>query len=397
MLIDCEACVVAPESGDRLRYSRAKIGLCADSSGSAVLVVNTNQYKHKFKIVDNCCLRSATIRFNCPKRDLYIKNCDQLLLKAFMALVSKIIKRQTFPKLAHISSVEKQKPKPTSLTIDGNQYNFNDLKNKCLTKLFCLNLKLIPRLVWKLNNLVELKLSFCELNEIPLKLNELGLNLKILNLSHNSIQAINGSFLLALRHLNHLDLSHNELLYLPFEIKVLQRLEQLNVCNNSLTDLPFTLAKVSSLQVLNVSHNKLQYIPFSLIKEMALNVRLNNFDISDNPLREPLTDLKTSLMSVTSLPSLKLLSSAAILSHDSLLYSSHHVLPQLLYRNIQLDGEMCSLCCSPFVNKNLKLGVIHQSLEAIAVCMSTSYFPSFPLVPALKYICYYCLLTKKYI
>jgi hypothetical protein len=224
MIIDCEASLVVAGSGDRVRYSRAKVGLAADSAGSALLVVITSQFKDKFKIVNNCSIGSTTISFKAPKKDLYIKSCDQLILKAFMSLVRKILKRETIPKLANISSVEKLKPKPTSLSISGNNYNINDLTNKCLTKLFCDNLKLIPRLVWKLNNLTQLKLSFCQLNETPIHLNDLGLKLKLLDLSHNNIQSIDGSFLIAMKQLNHLDLSFNQLNYLSFEVISLKSL-----------------------------------------------------------------------------------------------------------------------------------------------------------------------------
>jgi len=397
MIIDCEASLVMPGSGDRVRYSRAKIGLASDSSGSSILVVITSQFKEKFKIINNCTIRSTTISFNSPKKDLYIKNCDHLMLKAFMSLISKILRRETIPKLANVSSVEKLKPKQTSLTIKDNNYNISDLSNKCLTKLLCDNLKLIPRLVWKLNNLTELKLSFCDLNDIPLKLNDLGLKLKILNLSHNSIKSIDGSFVVAMNRLNHLDLSHNKLFYLPFEIKIMQSLEHLHISYNQLNHLPFTLGKINSLKFLNLSHNNLQYIPLSLINEFKLNVRLSNLDISDNPLREPLSDLRTSLLSMASFPSLKCLSSSVILSHDSLLFSHHQFLPQFLYRNIQLNGEICSVCNSCALNRDLKLGVVHHSLELITNCMSTSHFPSFPLVPAVKYTCNYCLLAKNFI
>jgi hypothetical protein len=395
MIIDCEASLVVAGSGDRVRYSRAKIGLAADSAGSALLVVITSQFKEKFKIVNNCSIGSTTISFKAPKKDLYIKSCDQLILKAFMSLMRKILKRETIPKLANISSVEKLKPKPISLSISGNNYNINDLTNKCLTKLFCDNLKLIPRLVWKLNNLTQLKLTSCQLNEIPINLNDLGLKLKLLDLSHNSIQSIDGSFLIAMKQLNHLDLSFNQLNYLSFEMKALKSLEHLNVSNNRLCDLPFTLGHIMTLKFLDLSNNNLQYIPFSLIKEMLRNVRLSNLDISGNPLREPLSDFTSSLISMPSLPSLKCLSSSAILSNDHFLYKCHQLLPQFLYRNIQMNGEKCSLCFSPIVNRDLKLGVIHQSLELITNCMSTSHFPSFPLVPAVQYICNYCLSSKK--
>ena len=89
-----------------------------------------------------------------------------------MSLMSKILKKQLIPKLAKVSIVEKLKPKPTALTIKDNTFSASDLSNKCLQRLFCDNFRLIPRLVWKLNNLIELKLNNCEMTETPIQLRD---------------------------------------------------------------------------------------------------------------------------------------------------------------------------------------------------------------------------------
>ena len=389
MIIDCEAALVLTRCADRPRYSRAKVGIASDNGGNPVLVVITSNIKEKFKIVNNCSLRPTTISFDAPKKDLYIRNCDNMILKAFMSLMTKILKKQLIPKLAKVSVVEKLKPKPTALTIRDNDFSASDLSNKCLQRLVCDNFRLIPRLVWKLNNLVDLKINNCELTEIPMKLNDLGPNLRLLDLSNNEIHSFDGSFVVGMRRLKSLDLNHNKLEFIPFEIKLMSSLERLNLSYNQLSDLPNTLGKISSMQSLDLSHNNLNCLPFTFIKNLLRMTRLNGLDISGNPLREQKSSPSSEIDK--SFPSLVTLSSAAILSNDDLLYSCHKYLPQSLYINIVKNGENCAICGRIVADKQIRRTIVQTSLERIANCLSTSPFPTFPMVPASQIVCRLCI------
>ncbi|XP_054163402.1 leucine-rich repeat protein SHOC-2-like [Oppia nitens] len=395
MIIDCEAALVNPKHNDRPRYSRAKVGLANDHSSSAVVIVITSQCKEKFKIVNNCTLHKTTISFNLPKKDLYIRNCDQLLLKAFMSLINKITTHQTIPKLANVSTVEKMKPKPTTLTIKDNAFSASDLSNKCLQKLSIETFRTIPRLVWKLNNLCELILNNCDLVDIPHKLQDLKTNLRILDLSKNHIKCIDGSFVVAMKHLKTLNLSHNQLQYIPLELKSMQSLEKLNVSHNELSSVVHSVGSISSLNDLDISHNQINSLSYSLIKELLRYVRLNNLDTSGNPLRERL--FTTSIIINKPFPTLKSLCLANIVSTNCLLNNCHQILPHTLYKELQINAEKCCHCGESVVDKRMKLRSVHQSLEQIVTSLSTTHFPSFPHFPAIQYVCYLCLFNKSLI
>lgn len=393
MIIDCDAALVNTRCADRVRYSRAKVGVATDRANNPVLVVITSSVKEKFRIVNNCTIRSSTISFETPKRDLFLKNCDEVQRKMIFALITKILKGQLIPKLPNVAVMEKLRPKPTSLVIQDNSYSATDLSNKCLQKLHCEKLRLVPRLVWKLTNLHELKLVNCQLTEIPTKLTDLAPKLRTLDLSWNQIKAIDSWFATAMRHLTSLDLSHNQLEFVPYQIKAMTSLERINLSHNQLTDVTNTLGLILSLRCLDLSHNNLNFLPYTLIKNLTIKARLNNLDLASNPLREK--SEKPSDHVKRSFPSLLNLSASAIMSSDKLLFVCHEYLPPSLYNIIAINGENCLICSRGLVDRQMKLRIIHMSLEQIAVCLSTSHFPTFPLVPAMQYICHFCRATDK--
>jgi len=353
------------------------------------VIVITTQWKEKLRIRNNCTIRKTTISFIAPKKDLYLRNYDELVFKAFMTLMARISANQLTTKLADVSALEKLRPKPTSLAVRDDAFTASDLSNKCLQKLSVERFRTIPRLVWKLNNLVELSLNGCELTEIPLKLNDLAPTLKILDVSRNHIRAIDGSFAVAMRHLRSLDVNHNKLAYIPLEIKAMTRLERLIVSHNELTHLAITLGLISALKCLDISHNQLNGLSFSMVRQLFLKTRLENLDTSGNPFKE--SAYRSSIVQNKPFPTLQNLCLARIVSTDCLLYSCHQFLPQTLYKAMQMNADKCCVCSEYVVDKQMILGVIPQSLEQIAVCLTSSGFPSFPKFPSTQYVCHLCL------
>ena len=191
-----------------------------------------------------------------------------------------------------------------------------------------------------------------------------------------------------MRRLKSLDLNHNKLEFIPYEIKLMSGLERLNLSHNQLSHLPNTLGKICSMQTLDLSHNNLNCLPMTFIKNLLLMTRLNGLDISGNPLREQRESFSTTVDK--HFPTLMSLSSAAILSNDALLYSCHQFLPQRIYKNIVTNGDNCAKCERTVVDKQTKYSIIYMSLERIANCLSTSPFPTFPNAPASRHLCHYC-------
>ena len=310
------------------------------------------------------------------------------------ALIRKILTKQLIPKLPNVATVEKMRPKPTSLTIKDNNYNLNELSNKCLQKLHCENLRLIPRLVWKLNNLHELTLVDCELTDIPVQLTDLAPKLRILDLSNNSIKSIDCWFVVEMRHLTNLDISHNKLEFIPYQIKAMTSLDKINLSHNQLSDVTNTLGLIPSLRYLDLSHNNLNHLPYTLIKNLTINTRLNNLDIANNPLKE--RNKKASDYVKNSFPTLMNLSASAIMNSDTVLYNCHKYLPPSLCKTIAMNGENCLICGRGLIDRHMKLRIIHMSLEQAATCLSTSPFPTFPMGPASQFICHFCRVTNKF-
>lgn len=168
-------------------------------------------------------------------------------------------------------------------------------------------LKLLPRNLQQLGNLIAWDFSACEQKRIardvfgPL----LG-SLRSLSLAHNSfsslpvgigkikkLQELNVQHnlllqyppqLCELRELVVLDASNNKLEQLPEELGHLLSLESLCLSSNKLTALPPTIGLLSALQRLNLQNNRLQRVPLeigALVNLRELNVSWN--EIVDLP------------------------------------------------------------------------------------------------------------------
>lgn len=83
-----------------------------------------------------------------------------------------------------------------------------------------------------------------------------------------------------LQNLQHLDLSCNELLYIPEELCELHKLKTLNLRKNFLLSLPKNIGKLTNLLDLDISENYISRLPPStiLLKNLqSLNLRINSF------------------------------------------------------------------------------------------------------------------------
>lgn len=86
----------------------------------------------------------------------------------------------------------------------------------------------------------------------------------------------------SLTHLQHLDLSFNQLTELPPPLLLLPQLQSLLLCQNLLSSLPSDLGGLSSLRHLSLLGNRLRALPPSL----QLPPTLHTLDVSYNQLQQ---------------------------------------------------------------------------------------------------------------
>ena len=131
----------------------------------------------------------------------------------------------------------------------------------------------------KLVNLTNLNLSRNELLDFPEEIRQLH-HLKKLYINQNNIKCIPDNVFPSLQQLQFLKLSTNRLTELPSDINQCLSLSYLNVSNNYLKDLQ-ALVGLPNLQDLYVEKNRLTDLPEELF------VNLTMFKATGNPLRKP--------------------------------------------------------------------------------------------------------------
>ena len=87
-----------------------------------------------------------------------------------------------------------------------------------------------------------------------------------LDLSENHLRSISDDEIGCLSNLIALDLSSNQLQYLPCGLCKLSKLKTLLVRNNVLYELPKCMTSSQSLEILNVSGNRIQHFPVEVLQ-----------------------------------------------------------------------------------------------------------------------------------
>uniref|UniRef100_A0AAR2IL85 Uncharacterized protein n=1 Tax=Pygocentrus nattereri TaxID=42514 RepID=A0AAR2IL85_PYGNA len=121
----------------------------------------------------------------------------------------------------------------------------------------------------RLSNLTELNLSRNDLVEFPLEIRQLR-SLGKLYMNQNNIKSIPEGILPSLERLQFLKMSTNRLLRLPSDMNTCQSLTYLNLSNNSLKDLQ-PLVGLLRLKELYVEKNQLAELPFVLYFSKMVN------------------------------------------------------------------------------------------------------------------------------
>lgn len=251
----------------------------------------------------------VTVNFSLPKKVLVVEAntlSDQYLIHQLGNALNSLKRgesRESNEKLASLPPLdilEKQlKPLPASLVVESNQVDKSSYNNKCLQKLIITNSCKISSKIWSLPHLTQLHLTQCNLKRIPEALVNLKKTLTILDVSNNQIEQIHSTFFLQMHGLKTLNLNHNRLTLIPFEIAFCRSLVSLDISYNLITKLPFTFCTLSKMRELNVSHNQLDHLDHALIHPPTKSKKgnflsLNTFDFSGNKNKDDQSENKPS-------------------------------------------------------------------------------------------------------
>ena len=182
-----------------------------------------------------------------------------------------------------------------------------------------------------LSYLISLRFSNNKFNCIPNSLYKLS-NLKLLDLSGNSISEINENLLKGLSSLVELDLSKNKLQNIPETIQFLPFLEILRVSNNQLLSIPNGLGALTRLKKIYLNENAIQFLPpnvFSkmigleeiyLYKNRLENICDNNSSIFDNMKHLKFLDIHSNYLTIFNIFTEMPILDSLLLSYNQIQY-----------------------------------------------------------------------------
>ncbi|KAF1836793.1 hypothetical protein BDW02DRAFT_566718 [Decorospora gaudefroyi] len=88
---------------------------------------------------------------------------------------------------------------------------------------------------------------------------------------------------------HHINLSRNKLYRLVPTLFNVQFLTSLTLRNNQIEELPQAIGKLANLETLNVSLNQIMYLPFEIVQLLAPHGKLDRLVTMGNPLLEPMS------------------------------------------------------------------------------------------------------------
>uniref|UniRef100_A0A8V5GPC2 Uncharacterized protein n=1 Tax=Melopsittacus undulatus TaxID=13146 RepID=A0A8V5GPC2_MELUD len=196
--------------------------------------------------------------------------CEKLILIDKLALAGNMLETldlAVLNRMSHIKSVDlrlNNLKRAAADTLEGNKsVTYMDLRDNKLTDLDLSSLGNLEQLHCERNKLKELTLS--------------GFSLRALYANSNCLTAVN--IYRVPDQLTCLELSHNQLQYVPDWACEAKKLEVLDVSHNLLVELPLRILSSLSLRKLMVGHNRLQSLP-----PLAEQIPLEVLDIQHNLL-----------------------------------------------------------------------------------------------------------------
>ncbi len=245
------------------------------------VIGNVEKVFHKFASEGK-----ATIRLKEPAHDLCISESDPVTLKAFLSVLSKVlrgdeeeIKRLGMSALQPASRSQLTAPVKTLFIKERKDYPLKTGFPSSLESLSVIGVRFrkMDERIFKLKHLTTLNFVNADLKKIPEQLGLLD-NLQGLDMSGNAIESVPHNLFRygkLRKTLSTLILSKNHLSKLPEEIGLLERLQVLDVEDNRLSRLPLSLEKINPLTLIEVSENPLETLPVSLTYGGRTNLRLS--------------------------------------------------------------------------------------------------------------------------
>lgn len=301
------------------KYLKSTLALCKQPCSSKdkqpefciILFTSTNKTGVKYPVKENVSqilIRfihegKATLQFKQPAHDLFIQ-ATVPQLKQFLTLLKKILQNKLTAadmKSSGVSGIgvtalDHKTVAPTKLTIKNrSEY---PVKGFPVT-LEVLHINDVRRLgfdrgILKLLNLRVLDLSNNLIEFLPEELNKLP-NLVEINLKGNLFGKsaprkwdwMGGNLSRTLRALN---VSKNELKYLPNQLLRLHALVTLNIDDNQLRFLPSGIGNLRNLRIFTASNNQLVSFPGSIKKLI-----LDELDVSSNASNVEMNDVQRNI------------------------------------------------------------------------------------------------------
>ncbi|XP_068622838.1 leucine-rich repeat protein 1 [Battus philenor] len=316
---------------------------------------NGNKYKVKsIKQVFVKCLNEgkATIRFEEPPHDLCIK-CEVIQLKSFLRLLKSCITGETScTQLKTLSNlnVTSLNNAPVKMTIhDRSEFPVKGFP-RTLEYLNITGLKLcnFRRDILLLSRLVVLDLSNNEIEYLPPEFGRMN-NLRELYLSKNNIgRNIKNDWRWLLgpqisKTLKLLDISENKIRHLPKGIWKLYNLVTLKVNKNEICKIPTTIGRIQTLRYLDISQNNLKTLPCSLMQCHLEHIDLSSNDFTSGHELKPMQN-KCGMWDLY-INSLVHISCKAVLKNK--IYYAPNVIPWTLVEFLD-NANMC-VCGNPVI------------------------------------------------
>ncbi|KAG8040974.1 hypothetical protein G9C98_001962 [Cotesia typhae] len=325
-----------------------------------------NQMINKYKIdnnIENIFTKfindgKSTIRFKEPPVDLNIKSNDALQLKSFLKALqlgfNKKLSDDTVVKLKDLNSKTNSFPVSTAKkkvfvrskaeypVLEGFPRTTEELHVSGLGR------KSFDRQMLRLQSLRILNLSNNAISSVPKELGNVFACLTELNLASNLLgetpgivnnyQSIKNKWLWLngtsiTKTLRLLDLSDNNLIFLPKQVGKLKGLVTLNVSSNKLETLPESIGVLPRLKYLDLSMNNLKSLPGSF-----RNLQLDTLNVTKcfSPSSQPEATEET-----TYIMSLKELAARVVVNKQ--IYYDASIVPATLVDYMD-NAHYCSMC-----------------------------------------------------
>ncbi|KAK4885223.1 hypothetical protein RN001_001494 [Aquatica leii] len=278
------------------RHASSTLALCKNlKSTTYYILLFCPQYKNgnKYQLENLSKVLSrfvnegkATIQFNSPPHDLYIQ-ADPILLKSFLCLLRRTLENKLSEKDQVCCSMSitatPVKPAVKKLVIVKRSDYPDKGFPRTLEILHINNIKRssLDKGILQLSKLRLLDVSHNNIEYLPSELSSLP-SLSELNVSHNEFGKGTlkqwlwvGGYLC--KTLKILDISNNTLNFLPYSLIKLQSLISLHIDHNLIQSLPSGIGSLKHLKFFTASNNLISVLPGSIKK-----LRLQNLDLSNN-------------------------------------------------------------------------------------------------------------------